>query len=69
MRSPMNSSSPAGRVGLLAGIASVKDHIVVGELDAAAGPLLQPLIDRILRMERASRRPLRVVGRWLGLPA
>jgi hypothetical protein len=62
-------NSSAGRVGLLAGIASVKSHIVAGELDPAAGPLLQPLVDRILRRERESRRPLWVVGRWLGLPA
>jgi hypothetical protein len=59
--------SSAGRVGLLAGIASVKSHITAGELDPAAGPLLQPLIERILRMERESSRPLRAVGRWLGL--
>jgi hypothetical protein len=59
--------SSAGRVGLLAGIASVKGHIALGELDPAAGPLLQPLIDRILGMEREDRRPLRVVGRWLGV--
>jgi hypothetical protein len=59
--------SSAGRVGLLAGIASVKAHIPAGELDSAAGLLLQPLIDRILGMEREDRRPLRVVGRWLGV--
>jgi hypothetical protein len=61
--------SRAGRVGLLAGIASVKGHIALGELDPAAGPLLQPVIDRILRMERESRRPLRVLMRCLGLSA
>ena len=37
--------SRAGRVGLLAGIAWVEDHVVAGELDPAAGPLLQPLVD------------------------
>ena len=62
-------NSRAGRVGLLAGISSVKDHIVAGELDPAAGPLLQPLVDRILGMERESRRPLRVLRRCLGLSA
>lgn len=61
--------SSAGRVGLLAGIASVKGHIPLGELDPAAGRLLQPLIDRILGMEREHRRPLRRIGRWLSLSA
>lgn len=62
-------ASPVGRVGLLAGIASVKSHIAAGELDPAAGPLLQPVIERILRLERESRHPLGVLKRCLGLSA
>lgn len=34
--------SPAARVGLLAGIASVKGHIALGELDPAGGWALEP---------------------------
>ncbi|HEY6994336.1 MAG TPA: phosphotransferase, partial [Xanthobacteraceae bacterium] len=51
--------SPAARVGLLAGIASVKGHIALGELDPAAGWALEPLIQRLLWMEREGRRPRR----------
>ena len=58
--------SPAARVGLLAGIASVKGHIAFGELDAAADWALEPLIQRLLWMERESRRPRRVPKRGLG---
>jgi hypothetical protein len=51
--------SPAARVGLLAGIASVKGHIGLGELDPAAHWALEPLIQRLLWMERESRRAAR----------
>jgi hypothetical protein len=61
--------SRAGRVGLLAGIASVKGHVALGELDPAAGRALEPVVQRILRMERESRRPLRVLARCFGVGA
>lgn len=59
--------SRAARVGLLAGIASVKGHVALGELDPAAHWALEPLIQRLLWMERESRRPLRARKRCLAL--